>query len=84
MEIRPEVAKEALRLASAKLPVRTEFVTRESAPRLGRIVETSIPPGSAAAHGGAGFVEAESSNSVSAAALSGTNAATLVALPAAA
>lgn len=59
VEIRPEVAKEALRLASAKLPVRSEFITRESAPRLGRLVETSIPPGSASARGGAGIVSPE-------------------------
>ncbi|GAK67082.1 ribosomal protein L16 [Moesziomyces antarcticus] len=38
VEIRPEVAKEALRLASAKLPVPTEFVTTASAPRLGNKV----------------------------------------------
>ncbi|KAK0552627.1 39S ribosomal protein L16, mitochondrial [Tilletia horrida] len=38
VEIRPEVAKEALRLASAKLPVRTEFVSLESNPRLGSIL----------------------------------------------
>jgi ribosomal protein L16 len=56
VDIRPEVAKEALRLASAKLPVRSEFITRESAPRLGRLLETSIPPGSASARGGAGIV----------------------------
>ncbi len=35
VEIRPEVAKEALRLASAKLPVPTEFVTLASPPRIG-------------------------------------------------
>ncbi|SJX65577.1 related to MRPL16-mitochondrial ribosomal protein, large subunit [Sporisorium reilianum f. sp. reilianum] len=40
VEIRPEVAKEALRLASAKLPVPTEFVTTASKPRIGnKIVE---------------------------------------------
>ncbi len=40
VEIRMEVAKEALRWASAKLPVPTEFVTRESAPRIGnKVVE---------------------------------------------
>ncbi|PWY99329.1 hypothetical protein BCV70DRAFT_227183 [Testicularia cyperi] len=38
VEIRPEVAKEALRLASAKLPVPTEFVTTASAPRIGNKV----------------------------------------------
>lgn len=38
VDIRPEVAKEALRLASAKLPVPTEFVTRASLPRLGNIL----------------------------------------------
>ncbi|PWN93365.1 ribosomal protein L16 [Acaromyces ingoldii] len=57
VEIRPEVAKEALRLASAKLPVPTEFLTRSTAPRLGNLVETSIPARSAAARGGAGIVE---------------------------
>ncbi|SPO30099.1 related to MRPL16 - mitochondrial ribosomal protein, large subunit [Ustilago trichophora] len=42
VEIRPEVAKEALRLASAKLPVPTEFVTTASKPRIGnKIVETT-------------------------------------------
>lgn len=41
VEIRPEVAKEALRLASAKLPVPTEFVTTASKPRIGnKIVES--------------------------------------------
>lgn len=40
VEIRPEVAKEALRLAAAKLPVPTEFVTTASAPRLGNKVLT--------------------------------------------
>lgn len=48
----------ALRLASAKLPVPTEFLTRATPPRLGNIVEESIPPGSAKARGGAGIVEA--------------------------
>lgn len=38
VEIRPEVAKEALRLASAKLPVPTEFVTKASLPRLGNLI----------------------------------------------
>lgn len=38
VEIRLEVAKEALRLAAAKLPVPTEFVTTKSAPRLGNKV----------------------------------------------
>ncbi|KAK0537737.1 39S ribosomal protein L16, mitochondrial [Tilletia horrida] len=48
VEIRAEVAKEALRLASAKLPVRTEFVSLESNPRLGRIlVERDDQPASA-------------------------------------
>lgn len=43
VEIRPEVAKEALRLAAAKLPVPTEFVTRESAPRIGnQLVDTTV------------------------------------------
>ncbi|EPQ27260.1 uncharacterized protein PFL1_05183 [Pseudozyma flocculosa PF-1] len=41
VEIRLEVAKEALRLASAKLPVPTEFVTAASAPRLGNKVLTA-------------------------------------------
>ncbi|KAN0062853.1 39S ribosomal protein L16, mitochondrial [Thecaphora frezii] len=41
VEIRQEVAKEALRLASAKLPVPTEFVTAASAPRLGNKVITA-------------------------------------------
>lgn len=36
--IRPEVAKEALRLVAAKLPVPTEFVTKASLPRLGNIL----------------------------------------------
>ncbi|SOV09757.1 related to MRPL16 - mitochondrial ribosomal protein, large subunit [Ustilago sp. UG-2017a] len=43
VEIRPEVAKEALRLAAAKLPVPTELVTRGSAPRIGnQIVDTTV------------------------------------------
>ncbi|KAL9934121.1 hypothetical protein V8E36_007203 [Tilletia maclaganii] len=48
VEIRAEVAKEALRLASAKLPVRTEFVSQETNPRLGRIlVDRSDQPAAA-------------------------------------
>ncbi|KAE8266002.1 hypothetical protein A4X09_0g6343 [Tilletia walkeri] len=48
VEIRAEVAKEALRLASAKLPVRTEFVSLASNPRLGAIlVERHEQPASA-------------------------------------
>lgn len=45
VEIRPEVAKEALRLASAKLPVPTEFVTTASKPRIGnKVVEHPTAP----------------------------------------
>lgn len=43
----------ALRLASAKLPVPTEFITRASAPRLGNLIETQLPPHSAVGTGGA-------------------------------
>lgn len=50
VEIRPEVAKEALRLASAKLPVPTEFVTTASKPRIGnKIVESADDASSAIA-----------------------------------
>ncbi|CAD6907882.1 unnamed protein product [Tilletia controversa] len=61
VEIRAEVAKEALRLASAKLPVRTEFVSLQSNPRLGSILierddqpaaavlASSLPPATATA-----------------------------------
>lgn len=50
VEVRQEVAKEgkylslteALRLAAAKLPIRTEFVTATSPPRLGREVDTKL------------------------------------------
>ncbi|PWN29278.1 ribosomal protein L16, partial [Jaminaea rosea] len=38
LEIREEVAKAALRLASAKLPVPTEFITQATGPRLGNVV----------------------------------------------
>lgn len=38
VEVRQEVAKEALRLAAAKLPIRTEFITTATPPRLGREV----------------------------------------------
>lgn len=52
VEIRPEVAKEALRLASAKLPVPTEFVTTASKPRIGnKIVEPTASTPAAAATG---------------------------------
>ncbi|CAO1627284.1 unnamed protein product [Parajaminaea phylloscopi] len=61
VEIRPEVAKEALRLASAKLPVPTEFVTLASPPRLGNMVLTDIPAGSAVGQGGSGVGAAEAS-----------------------
>lgn len=56
VDIRPEVAKEALKLAAVKLPVKSEFITKESAPRLGQIVEHTIPPGSAVGRGGSGIV----------------------------
>lgn len=50
VEIRPEVAKEALRLASAKLPVPTEFVTTASKPRIGnKVVEDAVTTSSAVA-----------------------------------
>ncbi|WFD32446.1 39S ribosomal protein L16, mitochondrial [Malassezia sp. CBS 17886] len=42
VEVRPEVAKEALRLAAAKLPIRTEFVTVDTPPRLGREVSADL------------------------------------------
>ena len=42
MEIRPEVAKDALRLAAAKLPTRTEFITTSTPPRLGREVSHDL------------------------------------------
>ncbi|KDN52121.1 hypothetical protein K437DRAFT_254683 [Tilletiaria anomala UBC 951] len=44
VEIRQEVAKEALRLAAAKLPVPTEFITKGAAPRLGNIVGMALDP----------------------------------------
>lgn len=50
VEIRPEVAKEALRLASAKLPVPTEFVTTASKPRIGnKIVDSAVTAAAAPA-----------------------------------
>ncbi|PWN96346.1 ribosomal protein L16 [Tilletiopsis washingtonensis] len=55
VDIRPEVAKEALRLASAKLPVPTEFIDASAGPRLGSLSEV-LPPASAAARSGAGIV----------------------------
>ncbi|WFC95713.1 39S ribosomal protein L16, mitochondrial [Malassezia brasiliensis] len=42
VEVRKEVAKEALRLAAAKLPIRTEFVTVSTPPRLGREVDANL------------------------------------------
>ena len=42
VEIRPEVAKDALRLAAAKLPTRTEFITTSMPPRLGREVSHDL------------------------------------------
>ena len=42
VEIRPEVAKDALRLAAAKLPTRTEFITTSTPPRLGREVSHDL------------------------------------------
>ncbi|WFD00383.1 39S ribosomal protein L16, mitochondrial [Malassezia yamatoensis] len=50
VEVRPEVAKEgtlneshlALRLAAAKLPIRTEFITASTPPRLGREVDVNL------------------------------------------
>ncbi|CAO1630542.1 unnamed protein product [Jaminaea pallidilutea] len=59
VEIKTEVAKEALRLASAKLPVPTEFITSASGPRLGNSVLTNVPAGSGVAAEGkqAGLVE---------------------------
>ncbi|KAJ9475538.1 54S ribosomal protein L16, mitochondrial [Pseudozyma hubeiensis] len=54
VEIRPEVAKEALRLASAKLPVPTEFVTTASKPRIGNKVVESADDASPAIAGAPG------------------------------
>ncbi|KAL4400265.1 39S ribosomal protein L16, mitochondrial [Malassezia pachydermatis] len=42
VEVRPEVAKDALRLAAAKLPIRTEFITASTPPRLGREVNPDL------------------------------------------
>lgn len=44
----------ALRLASAKLPVKSEFITLKTPPRLGSLVLESIPPANATASGGVG------------------------------
>lgn len=44
--LREEIAKEALRLASAKLPVLTEFITTSSAPRLGNLLVPTPTPSS--------------------------------------
>lgn len=53
VEVRAEVAKDgmyvlhlrsALRLAAAKLPIRTEFITISTPPRLGRDCDTSLTP----------------------------------------
>ncbi|KIK80457.1 hypothetical protein PAXRUDRAFT_158657 [Paxillus rubicundulus Ve08.2h10] len=41
--IREEIAREALRLAAAKLPTTYEFVTRKSLPRLGNMVIQPTP-----------------------------------------
>ncbi|KAH8553954.1 ribosomal protein L10e/L16 [Umbelopsis sp. PMI_123] len=42
--MRKEIAKEALRLASDKLPVRTEFIERNAKPVVGAGFVTAIPP----------------------------------------
>lgn len=42
--IREEVAAEALRLAGHKLPVRTKFVTRATAPKPGTVVDELVKP----------------------------------------
>lgn len=40
--IREEVAKQALKLAQVKIPVRTEFVTPKTPPRLGGLVSSEL------------------------------------------
>ncbi|OCH85069.1 mitochondrial ribosomal protein L16 [Obba rivulosa] len=47
--IREELAREALRLANAKLPTINEFITRSSPARLGNLLLTPEPPVQAAA-----------------------------------
>ncbi|GAB5593270.1 39S ribosomal protein L16 [Umbelopsis nana] len=42
--MRKEIAKEALRLASDKLPVRTEFIERSAKPVVGAGFVTPVPP----------------------------------------
>ncbi|PWN44674.1 hypothetical protein IE81DRAFT_320980 [Ceraceosorus guamensis] len=56
VDIRPELARDALALAAAKLPVKSEFIDKSSPPRLGSLLQTSIPAESASARGGAGLV----------------------------
>nr|KIR48442.1 ribosomal protein L16 [Cryptococcus bacillisporus CA1280] len=45
-DIREEIAKAALKLAQARLPLQTEFITLSSSPRLGRIATPALadPP----------------------------------------
>ncbi|EMD31939.1 hypothetical protein CERSUDRAFT_59375 [Gelatoporia subvermispora B] len=45
--IREELARDALRLANAKLPTINEFITRSSPPRLGNMLITPEPPAQA-------------------------------------
>ncbi|OCF39918.1 ribosomal protein L16 [Kwoniella heveanensis CBS 569] len=42
--IRAEIAKAALKLAQARLPLQTEFITNETGPRLGRFSSASLRP----------------------------------------
>ncbi|WVR03093.1 ribosomal protein L16 [Kwoniella sp. DSM 27419] len=41
--IREEIAKAALKLAQARLPLQTEFITSAAGPRLGHLSSTSLP-----------------------------------------
>lgn len=66
--IREEIAKEALRLASAKLPGPTEFISTSTPPRLGNIADAFAPEsattiGSSSSSSGSTSTSASSSSS---------------------
>lgn len=50
----PFLPPPALRLAAAKLPVRSEIITTSSPPRLGSLLLDAIPPASAVGASGTG------------------------------
>lgn len=66
--IREEIAKEALRLASAKLPGPTEFISTSTPPRLGNIADAFAPEsattiGSSSSSSGPNLTTASSNSS---------------------